>query len=94
MTHLAATATPMAATHGHNSVGVFLLALIAATLYIAACVIWPYRNCHRCRGIGRFHSPSGRAWRPCRWCGGTGAKLRAGRRIYTALKNTYNRADH
>ena len=91
MVHLAATATHTTATHGSHT-GLFLAALIAAVLYIGACVIWPFRACRHCKGLGRFHSPTGRAWRPCRHCKGTGAKLRAGRRIYTHLKNTRDRA--
>jgi hypothetical protein len=87
---LAATAT---ATH-HSTAPLLLAALVAGAVYMIACLIWPFRNCRHCHGIGRFHAPGGRAWRPCRWCHGTGAKLRAGRHLYNALKRAHDRADH
>jgi hypothetical protein len=61
-------------------VSAFLLVAAGWTVgYIIACAVWPYRRCGRCRGVGRLHSPSGRAWRPCRRCGGEGHTVRAGR---------------
>jgi hypothetical protein len=77
-----------------DSPQLWLAGLVAAAGYAISCAIWPFRACRRCGGIGRFRSPSGRAWRNCRSCRGTGAKIRLGRRIYTALKHTHNRADH
>ncbi|MBT0771363.1 hypothetical protein KIH74_20665 [Kineosporia sp. J2-2] len=50
--------------------------------YVLACRIWPYANCWKCSGAGRFRSPSGRAWRLCRRCSGSGARLRIGRRLW------------
>ncbi|GAA4377340.1 hypothetical protein GCM10023088_37070 [Actinomadura verrucosospora] len=77
-----------AATHTANPSGMWLLlAILAAVGYLLHCVIWPYRACRKCDGAGRFRSPSGRAWRYCNRCGGRGAQLRAGRRIWTHLKN-------
>ncbi|GAA0333108.1 hypothetical protein NE235_13370 [Actinoallomurus spadix] len=87
MTLLAATATAT----GDSAGSLLLFALVMGAGYIAACVIWPFRACRHCRGIGRFPSPTGRAWRPCHHCNGTGAKLRLGRRIYTHFKNTRDR---
>lgn len=52
-----------------------LTALIAVGLYLLACRIWPYVDCGRCRG-GRRASPSGKAFRLCSRCGGTGRKRR------------------
>ncbi|SNS83202.1 hypothetical protein [Actinomadura mexicana] len=77
-----------AATHTANPSGMWLLfAILAAVGYLLHCVIWPYRACRKCDGAGRFRSPTGRAWRYCSRCGGKGAQLRAGRRIWTHLKN-------
>lgn len=82
--------TPLltAASHTAHPTGLWLLLVIlAAAGYLLHCVIWPYRACRKCQGAGRFRSPSGRAWRYCNRCGGRGAQLRAGRRIWTHLKN-------
>lgn len=49
--------------------------------YAVACKVWPYTSCRRCGGGGRKRSPSGRNWRPCRKCKGTGARVRTGRRL-------------
>lgn len=59
--------------------------LVAGFGYVAACRIWPYTDCPKCSGRGRFLSPSGRAWRHCRKCKGSGAKVRIGRRMWTWL---------
>lgn len=53
--------------------------------YVIACRIWPYANCRKCKGAGRFRSPSGRAWRNCRRCKGSGSRIRFGRRVWTKL---------
>lgn len=44
-------------------------------VYYLACQIWPYTTCGRCKG-GKHHSPSGKAWRDCPRCGGSGKKRR------------------
>ncbi|WP_412519715.1 hypothetical protein K8Z49_17185 [Actinomadura madurae] len=82
--------SPLLATASHTahpSGAWILLAALAAGGYLLHCVIWPYRACRKCGGAGRFRSPSGRAWRYCNRCSGRGAQLRAGRRIWTHLKN-------
>lgn len=53
--------------------------------YAVACRVWPYAACRKCDGAGRFRSPSGRAWRHCRRCKGSGARVRFGLRIWTKL---------
>ncbi|MFI5614728.1 hypothetical protein [Amycolatopsis sp. NPDC051903] len=50
----------------------FLLWLVG---YYLACQIWPYKACGRCQG-GKHESPSGKAWRNCFRCGGSGKKRR------------------
>ena len=42
--------------------------LIVTACYITACVVWPFRACRKCDGIGRRPSPSGRAFRYCHRC--------------------------
>jgi hypothetical protein len=61
-----------------------LLALVTFG-YAFACWIWPFKACPRCEGSGKRRSPTGRAFRLCRSCGGTGRRLRAGRWIYNQL---------
>lgn len=62
---------------------------VAAGVYLLACWIWPFAACHRCEGLGRFRSPSGKAWRRCRRCKGTGERLRVGHRVVNALRRAY-----
>jgi hypothetical protein len=62
-----------------------VLAVIAALFYGAACALWPYTDCGRCEGRGKFRSPSGKAWRRCRKCKGSGDRIRLGRRMWTRL---------
>lgn len=59
--------------------------VIWALGYVVACRIWPYANCRKCSGDGKFRSPSGRAWRLCRRCKGSGSRVRFGRRVWTWL---------
>ena len=67
-----------------------ILAVLAVTFcYFAACAVWPFTACRKCRGAGRRRSPSGRAWRYCHRCGGSGARLRTGRRLFNYLRNKH-----
>jgi hypothetical protein len=93
VTHLAATATT-AAGHLGAWLCLFAIAAVAAGLYLASCAVWPFANCRRCHGIGRFHSHSGRAWRSCRRCKGTGARLRLGRRVINHFRRLHADANH
>jgi hypothetical protein len=86
MTLLAATDTA-----GSSAGSVLVFALVLGIGYAAACLIWPFRACRRCEGVGSFLSPTGRAWRHCARCAGTGAKLRLGRRIYNHLAQVHGR---
>lgn len=44
-------------------------------LYVLSGLIWPYTACPACAG-GKHHSPTGRNWRSCRKCDGSGKKIR------------------
>lgn len=68
--------------------GVLLAALALLAVYIGACLIWPFTNCGWCGGGGRKRSPTGKAWRLCRHCKGTGARVRLGRQLATTLRTT------
>lgn len=49
-------------------------------LWLLSCATWPYTAGGRC-SAGKRHSPSGEAWRNCRGCGGSGKRVRLGRRL-------------
>jgi DnaJ-class molecular chaperone len=50
--------------------------------YLIACAVWPYTNCASCDGSAKKHSPTGRAFRVCGRCEGSGRRVRLGRRIH------------
>jgi hypothetical protein len=82
--------TPLAATATHPAIGTtaLLLAALAVTAcYVGACVIWPFRACRRCDGNGKIRSPSGRAWRTCPRCKGSGGRLRLGHHVWNHLRD-------
>jgi hypothetical protein len=56
--------------------------------YLGLCLIWPYRACRHCGGIGRFEGPFG-GIRLCGHCDGSGLRLRFGRRVWNALRRLY-----
>jgi hypothetical protein len=60
--------------------------------YLVHCCVYPYRPCRYCDG-GKHRSAAGRAWRYCRRCGGKGAQLRTGRRVWTYLKDARRHSD-
>jgi hypothetical protein len=64
-------------------------ALVLALLvggYLLACVLFPFRKCRSCKGMGRFTSGMFGGIRLCRTCDGTGLRLRAGRRVLNTLR--------
>lgn len=58
---------------------VAVLLLLAA--YGTVSWVWPLRRCRSCKGTGRSRSPTGKAWRKCGRCAGSGDRLRAGARL-------------
>lgn len=83
-----------AASHHHISTAAIVLILLAVTVcYFVACAVWPFSSCRHCGGAGKARSPTGRAFHHCRHCRGSGARLRTGRRIYTALARSRSRAN-
>lgn len=59
-----------------------VLALLGVAGYVIACAVWPFTGCRRCSGTGKRRSPSGRAWRPCGRCDGSGRRVRFGRYLF------------
>lgn len=64
----------------------FLFVASAVLLYAAACHSLPFARCRRCRGAGVRIGKTTILRRPvgktCRWCGGSGRRLRWGRRAW------------
>lgn len=63
----------------------FLTFLAASGVYFLACWWFPFAACFRCDGDGKFRSRSGKAWRYCRRCKGSGNRLRIGRRVWQGM---------
>jgi hypothetical protein len=53
-----------------------LIGIAALAIYVIFCRIYPFTACRNCDGSGKFHSPSGKAFRHCGRCGGTGRRKR------------------
>lgn len=49
--------------------------LVVTMAYWVVSQIWPYARCRRCSG-GKLRTPSGKTWRKCPRCGGSGERER------------------
>lgn len=58
--------------------------------YSVLCIAQPFRPCGKCAGLGHAVTPKKKT-KPCKRCSGKGARLRIGRRIYTAWNRTRDR---
>jgi hypothetical protein len=58
-----------------------LLLLGAGAGYAAVCARWPYKSCRHCDG-GKVRSPSGKSFRRCPRCKGSGERLRWGAALF------------
>lgn len=73
--------TATAAASGLDVSGVLVLAVLVFLGWrLALIVLFPYGPHRPCRGTGKHRS--GKYWRPCRGCKGTGRRIRLGRRIW------------
>ena len=96
----AATAIPPAATHGSDPAAtlaatvhtagqvatVLLIVTVAVAFYLFTCLVWPFGKCRRCKGVGKFKSPFGRAYRHCGRCQGSGLRVRLGRHVINHMR--------
>lgn len=63
-----------------------LIGIGAVIAYAATCYVWPYTRCTRTRcESGKLRAPNGRTWRRCPRCGGSGSRVRIGRRVLELL---------
>jgi hypothetical protein len=81
LTHAAVMVLSALSTIAGGPLWLILYTLAGVTLYSAVCWFWPYTACSWCEGKGKHRSPSGKNWRPCWRCKGSGRKLRRGRRM-------------
>jgi hypothetical protein len=49
---------------------------VCVGLYVLHGLIWPYTACPACQGGKHHYSPTGKNWRNCGKCGGSGKKTR------------------
>lgn len=63
-------------------------ALLWVAKYLLTCWWRPYAACRHCEK-GRVYGPSRKTWRRCGWCGATGTRLRAGRKLWTYAADTH-----
>ena len=96
----AATATLTTATQGsdpaatltatiHTAVQVatvLLIVTVAVAFYLFTCLVWPFGKCRRCKGVGKFKSPFGNAFRHCGKCDGSGLRIRLGRHVINHMR--------
>ena len=68
-----------------------LVGLVVLVGYVVVCAVWPFANCRRCGGEGKFLSPFGGSWRRCKRCSGSGERVRVGRRLWTWWTATWSK---
>ena len=71
-----------------GAIAIVVLAFLGA--YVVACIAWPWTSCARCQN-GKLRSPTGKAWRDCPRCAGTGRKVRLGRRLWSGYADIRER---
>lgn len=53
-----------------------------AAVYVAECCWWQFGKCWCCKGRARHYRDDGKVFRDCRWCRGSGRRLRIGRKVW------------
>lgn len=61
-------------------------ATLAGLAYTLECWWFPYGTCLRCRGKCVYRSRFSKGTRKCRRCGGSGERLRVGRRLVVSWR--------
>lgn len=60
-----------------------LVGLVFTGCYAACCMFWPVGACWFCKGSKKMaRSPTGKFWRRCPVCKGSGVRVRWGRRAW------------
>jgi hypothetical protein len=58
------------------------LVVVAVAVYLLHSLLWPFKDCPRCRGSKKINAPAGVSYRKCPRCGGSGTETRLGRRLF------------
>jgi hypothetical protein len=80
-----ATLTATAHTAGQIA-AVLLIVTVVVWFYLLTCLVWPFGKCRRCKGVGKFKSPFGNAFRHCGKCDGSGLRVRLGRHVINHIR--------
>lgn len=75
---------------GHPRATLVLAGCAWAVCYAGSCWWFPFGRCWCCKGRGAHKRRDGKVFRDCRhllgWgCGGSGRRLRIGRRVYNII---------
>jgi len=90
-----ATIDLTAAVHTAGQVAtVALIVTAVAGFYLMTCAVWPFGKCRRCKGVGKFKSPFGSAFRHCGRCDGSGLRVRFGRKVISYYRRTQSAASN
>ncbi|MEV4267790.1 hypothetical protein [Kribbella sp. NPDC049584] len=82
-----AAATLAATVHTAGQVAtVVLIVTVVVAFYLLTCLVWPFGKCRRCKGVGKFRSPFGKAFRHCGKCEGSGLRVRLGRHVINHMR--------
>lgn len=54
---------------------------VLLVLWLLHSAYRPYARCVMCKGSPRNSSSTGRTWRNCWWCGGSGRRTRLGKKL-------------
>ncbi|MEV8373067.1 hypothetical protein AB0P21_10050 [Kribbella sp. NPDC056861] len=73
---------------------VALIVTVVAVFYLLTCAVWPFGKCRRCKGVGKFKSPFGNAFRHCGRCDGSGLRVRFGRKVISYYRRTHSAASN
>jgi hypothetical protein len=73
---------------------VALVVTACSVFYLLTCAIWPFGKCRRCKGVGKFKSPFGNAFRHCGRCDGSGLRVRFGRKVISYYRRTHSAASN
>lgn len=77
---------------GHPAWAV-LIVLLVPVVYVVECAWWPFGYCLCCKGAGKHHKTNSRVFKDCWWCGGSGRRLRVGRRVWNRLRSVQRKAN-
>jgi hypothetical protein len=90
-----AVATLTTTLHTAGQVATVLLIVAAVVgFYLLTCLVWPFGKCRKCKGVGKFKSPFGNAFRHCPRCDGSGLRVRVGRHVITYIRAARGAADN